>query len=51
MERRGLDFSGSGSGQVAGACESGYENPDYINFREFLDQLRNYSLLKKNFAT
>jgi len=50
MERLGFDCSGSGYGQVVGACECGYEPSGFIKCREVLDWLRNYSLLKKDFA-
>jgi len=40
MGKHGLDWSGSGQGQVAGACECGNEPPDSIKSEEFLDQLR-----------
>ena len=36
-----LDSSGSGQGQVAGACAYGDEPSGSIKFREFLDYLGN----------
>jgi hypothetical protein len=35
---------------VVGCCENGNEPPGFITDREFLDQLRNYKLLKKDDA-
>ena len=35
-----MDWSGSGHGQVAGACECGKETSGSIKFGEFLNQLR-----------
>ena len=44
----GLDRAGSGQGQVAGTCECGNELSGYIKCGEFLDQLKNVQLLKKD---
>lgn len=33
----GLDCSGSANGQVAGSCERGYENSDFIKCGKFLE--------------
>ena len=38
---------GSGLGQVAGCCECGDEHSCSINCREFIEQMRNYDLLRK----
>jgi hypothetical protein len=40
MGRHGLDCSGSGKGQVTGACACGNEPPGSIKWGEFLDLLR-----------
>ena len=37
---RGLDWAGSGEGQVAGACECGEEPSGSIKRGKFLDQLQ-----------
>jgi hypothetical protein len=47
LHRYGLDSSGSGQGPVAGSCEHGNEPSGFIKGREFLDQLRDYYLLRK----
>jgi hypothetical protein len=39
---KGLDWSGSEYGQVAGYCENITESLGSIKCKEFLDQLRNY---------
>ena len=44
---RGLDSSGSGQVQVASSCKHGNNLSGFIKGRKFLDQLRNYQLLKK----
>jgi hypothetical protein len=36
----GLDWAGSGYGQVAGTCECGNELSGSIKFGEFLDELQ-----------
>jgi len=36
----GLDWSGSGTGQVAGTCEGGNESSGLLKCGEFLDSLR-----------
>jgi hypothetical protein len=36
----GMDWSGSGHGQVAGLCECDKETLGFIKFGEFLNQLR-----------
>jgi hypothetical protein len=41
MGRHGLDFSGLGMWQLAGACEGSNEPVCYVNCGELLDQLRN----------
>jgi hypothetical protein len=40
MARYGLDSSGSGQGQVVGACECDNKLPGSVKGREFLDYLR-----------
>ena len=44
----GLDCSGSGYEQVAGACKSGTEPSGSIKWGEFLDWLRTSKFLKKD---
>jgi len=39
MRRHGMEWCGSGYGQVAGCCECGNELPGSIKCREFLNQL------------
>jgi hypothetical protein len=39
MRRYGLDFSGSGEGQVEGSCESGNEPSGSVKCWEVLEQL------------
>jgi hypothetical protein len=45
-----LDSSGSSWGPVAGFCKYGNEPSNSIEYGEFLDQLSDYPLLKKDFA-
>jgi hypothetical protein len=35
---------------VAGSCEHGNEPPGYIKGREFIEQLSDYQLLKKDYS-
>ena len=44
----GLDQSGSRQGKLLGSCECGDEPPGSIKCEEFLDQLRNGQLLRKD---
>jgi hypothetical protein len=44
----GLDSSGSGHGPMVGSCEHGNELPSSIKGGEFLDQLSDNKLLKKD---
>ena len=46
----GLDGSGTGQGQVVGCCEHVHEPSGFTKCWEFLDQLRNCWLLKKDSA-
>ena len=46
----GMVRSGSGQGQVAGACKRGNEHSGFIKCGEFVDWLRNCWLLKKDCA-
>ena len=46
----GLNWAGSGQGQVADACECGNEPSGYVKCGEFLDQLQTSQLLKKDSA-
>ena len=46
----GLDWAGSGWGQVADACECGNEPSGSVKCGEFLDQLQTSQLLKKDSA-
>jgi hypothetical protein len=48
VERCGLDASDAGQGPAAGFCEHGNEPSGSIKGWEFLDQLSNYKLLKKD---
>ena len=50
MWGNGLDRSGLGQGQVAGACECGNEPSGSIKWGEFLDQLKTGQLLEKDCA-
>ena len=50
MWGHGLDRAGSGQGQLAGTCEYGNEHSGSIKCGEFLDQLQNGYLLKKDSA-
>jgi hypothetical protein len=45
-----LDASGSGQGPAAGCCEHGNEPMGSIKGSGFLDELRDYKLLKKDSA-
>ena len=47
MQSRGLHRSGSGQGQVVGACECGNEPSDSVKCGEFLEQLGICQHLKK----
>ena len=47
----GLDWAGTGQGQVADACECGDEPSGTIKCGEFLDQLQTGQLLKENSET
>lgn len=38
------------TGSMVGLCESGNGHSDSINGTQFLDQLNDYELLKKNFS-
>ena len=44
----GLDWAGTGYGQVADACECGNEPSGSVKGGEFLDQLQTSQLLKKD---
>ena len=46
----GLDWAGTGQGQVADACECGNEPSGSMKCGEFLDQLQTSQLLKKDSA-
>jgi hypothetical protein len=46
--RFGSDSCGLEEGRVASSCDHGNERPCFINEGEFLDQLRNHSLIKKD---
>jgi hypothetical protein len=48
MRRCGLDSSGSAYWPVVGCCEHGNEPSCSTTCREFLDQLIDYQLLKKD---
>jgi hypothetical protein len=50
VERCELDSSDSGCEPVAGSSEQGNEPSDSLKGGKFLEQLRDYQLLKKNFA-
>jgi hypothetical protein len=50
LERQGPDCSGSGWGQVLGACECGNEPSAYIKCGEFLYLLKTFWLLRKESA-
>jgi hypothetical protein len=46
----GLNYSGSGKGQVAGCCEGGNKPPNSTIYGEFLDYLKTNYFLKKDSA-
>ena len=48
--RRGLDYSGSGETQLAGACERGEEPSVSMKCGEFLDSMKNCKLRRKDCA-
>ena len=50
MVENGLDLSSSGHRQVAGSCEHSNDPLGSTKCGKFLDQLRTYKLLEKNFA-
>jgi hypothetical protein len=48
VEGCGVDSSGSGKRPVAGSCEHGNETSGSIRSGEFLDQLGDYKLVRKD---
>jgi hypothetical protein len=47
----GLDSTGSGYGPAAGSCRGGNERSGSIRTREFVDQLSDYQVIKKDSAS